>query len=195
MKKTLKIITLTILTLCTISVAAQETPKAEKIKEYSLMLTNISPVNLSIKYKRQIKNKTYFKLGVIDISGSSNTNYPTLSSSYANHNSTFSLGMELGLEFRKQITDKFTFFHGPNVSFTYQTQITKTDNPVLTESQRKSTSKIYNSGITYTLGLLFKLNDHFLLSAEINPGIFDNYRTFDNGQFPQYNSKSDGGNV
>lgn len=195
MKRTLKKITLTILSLCSICALGQETPKAEKIKEYSLTLTNISPFNISLKYKRQIKTKTFLKLGMVDISVNNSTNYPSFSSSYPNHTLILSAGLELGVEFRKPITDNFTFFHGPNVNFTYQTQISKTDNPSLTESQKKTTSQTYTGGASYTLGLLLQLNNHILLSAEINPGISETYRTFDNGQNPQFNSKSNGSTI
>ncbi len=178
---------MTILTISTFCAWGQDTTMTEKIKEYYLTLADISPVNISIKYKRQLKNRTFLKIGLVNISASGyshNRNNPT---SFNTSSFAFSAGLECGLEFRKTITKKFTFFHGPNISFTYNTSISQIDNPALPASQRKTITQTYNGGIPYTLGLLFHLNDHILLTAEINPELFYSYRTLDNKQNPQYN--------
>ena len=194
MKTKQKIISIAILTICSHFAWGQEVPKTDKTKEYFLTLANVSPVNVSIKYKRQLRKRTFLKIGLVDISGNSSSNDPSMSSSYSSQSLSFSAGLEVGVEFRRSVNDKFTFFHGPNLNFTYQKQISETNNPTLSSSQRKTVSQNYTGGISYTLGLSFKLNDHFLLSAEINPGVYNSVRTIDNGQYPQYNDTNNSAN-
>ena len=173
-----------LLTISTLSAFGQDTIKTEKkIKEYILTFADFSPINVSIKYKRQLKSRTFFRIGFVNLKARSTNYYPTNSTSFLTHYYDLSAGLECGLEFRKNITDNFTFFHGPNLSFTYSTNIDKSDNPALPLSRRRSITQIYDYGIPYTFGLLFHLNGHFLLSAEINPALFVYYKS----PSPQYN--------
>jgi hypothetical protein len=186
MKTFYSIILLTGLLFNSLSLSAQDSTKTKKITEYYISLANVSPLNVSIKYKRQLKNNLFFKVGLINLSVTENDNLPSISTSYPTHHLAISSGLLFGLEFRKAITDKFTFYHGINLSFSYSTSISKTDNPNLPLNERKTTSLSYSGAIPYTLGLLFQLNKHFFLSAEINPNItfttgtnsINNNRTF-----------------
>lgn len=189
MKTVSRTITVIILTICTYYALGQDTLKTVKSREYFLTLANISPINVSIKYKHQLRKRTFFKIGLVDISANISNTYASTSTSFANNRISSSVGFECGLEFRKTMTDKFTFFHGPNTSFAYQTQISITQNPALPQSQRKTISQTYAVGIPYTLGLLFHLSNHVLFSAEINPGLFINFWIYDDGQNPKNNYK------
>ncbi len=184
MKMTFKAVTVITLTIYTMCAQGQDTSALEKIKEFYLTPLDISPISVSMKYKQQLKEMSFFKIGLVNLSVNSTTSYPTTSTSFVNRSLSFSAGMEFGLEFRKKISDRFTFFHGPNISFGYQTQVIKSDNPLLSKSQSKSKSKTYIMGIPYTLGILFQLNNHFLLSSELNPGFFINYNEYNSGQDP-----------
>ncbi|MBA3704932.1 MAG: hypothetical protein H0W84_03235 [Bacteroidetes bacterium] len=190
MKIIYKTITLTILTISSLFASGQETVKPEnpkKIKEYFVSLSSFIPLNISIKYKRQLRTKTFLKIGLVDLAGSSTAYSQGLSSTYPIYNTSYSIGLECGFEFRKSLNEKFTFFHGPNLSYTYQTQISKTDNPALLVNQRESVSQTFIGGALYTVGLLYQFSDHFLISAEINPSVFYSFRIFENGQSPEYN--------
>ena len=181
MMKFIKTIILTMLSLCTIFSMGQDSSKTKKNKEYYIGPSDISPLDISIKYKLQLKNKTFFKIGLIDLSARSNSVRPDVSTSFPTSTYNYSAGIEFGIEFRKLKTDKFTFYHGPNINFTYNMAISNTDNPALPKDQRESTNQTFNGGIPYTLGLLFQLNRHFFLSTEINPGIFITRTDRDNG--------------
>lgn len=170
---------------------AQDTIKTEKkVKEYYLGFTDIAPLNVSITYKRQLSKKTFFKIGLISLSASNYNSIPDNSTSYITHSFNYGAGLNIGLEFRRALTDKFTFFHGLNLSYTFSQSISETENPALPVNQRKTTSQRHTGGLPYTFGLLFNLNNHFLFSAEINPGLSINYSTLDNGQNPQFNYTS-----
>jgi hypothetical protein len=190
----LKSIILSILSISTLFAMGQETPKPAKTKEYYLAVVDISPINFSIKYKRQIKNRTFFKIGLVDLSASDQTVSSSLSSTYSTGTSLYSAGLECGIEFRKPISDKLSFFHGPSLSYKYRIDISKTDNPALPPDQRRFESQTMTPGVVYSLGLLFRFNDHFLMSAEINPYVSYSFRTFNSGPYPQYNTKSNTAN-
>lgn len=190
MTKFLKTIILTILCINSISTMGQDTTKTKKIKEYYFTLADISPLNVSIKYKRQLKNRTFLKIGLVNLSAHSSTSFSNASNSYPTRLFGYSAGLESGLEFRKAITDKFTFFHGLNLSFTYETSTNIMDNPTLPTNERRTVIQAYKGGISYTLGLLFKLNNHFLFSAEINPALSFTNSTRDYGQNPSMNYTS-----
>lgn len=187
MKKILETITVTSLSLMTICALGQDTVKTGKLTEY--FLTFNSPINISMTFKRQLKNNTFIKIGLINNSANSYSTYPNTITSFFGSSLSFSSGLNFGFEFRRIITDKFAFFHGPNASFTYQANIFKIDNPALPEKKRKTITQIYNFGIPYTLGLVYQLSSHFFISAEMNPELFLSYGTLDDRPNPENNYK------
>jgi hypothetical protein len=170
---------------------AQDTIKTEKkVREYYLGFTDIAPLNVSIRYKRQLSKKTFFEIGLIKLSASIYNSIPDNTTSYITHSFNYGAGFNTGLEFRRALTDKFTFFHGLNLGYTFNQSIAETENPALPVNQRKTLLQQHGGWLSYTFGLLYKLNNHFLFSAEINPGLSINYITFDNGQNPHLNYTS-----
>ena len=194
MTKFIKTIILIAFTISTISSSGQDTTKTKKIKEYYITLSGFSPLNISIKYKRQLRNRTFCKLGLVDLSFNTRSIFPGTPTTFPTSSTRYSAGIEFGIEFRKSKTEKFTFYHGPNLSFVYNTNINQSDNPALPIDQRTNTTQTYNGGIPYTLGFLFRLNDHFLLSTEINPGLFITFKETDNGSNSLENYSSNSAN-
>lgn len=99
--------------------------------EFYLTIANFSPVNVHLKYKRQIGNKTYFNVALVNLSASSNTVEWQTSTSFPISKLSYSAGIEFGIEFRKQLTKRFSLFHGPNLSLTYRERILKEGDPSL----------------------------------------------------------------
>lgn len=178
MKTTQKAILIAVIIFGSLTGFAQDTVKTKKIREYHLSVNDFSPLNVSIKYKRQLKNNTFFKVGLVNLSGNiagtSNSGY---------YNTSASVGFLVGFEFRKPITDKFTFYHGINLGCSYHATVYETASKTLITENR-------SLQVPYTLGLLFRLNDHFLLSAEINPGINFVHHGNYNGISTTYNFSS-----
>jgi hypothetical protein len=173
----------------TIPSFAQDTTKADKkIREYALSLTSFSSMNVYIRYKRQIKGRTFFKVELINLSGSRSENKPEISSSYGSTQYNLSGGLQCGLEFRKSITNAFTFFHGPNIGLICFSNIAASDNPSIPADETKSFSQNYSLGIPYSLGILFHLNNHFFMSAEINPAVSATWGFHKNSQSPSDNN-------
>ncbi|MES2566268.1 MAG: hypothetical protein V4565_05345 [Bacteroidota bacterium] len=179
---------ITVLFICVYSLTSfgQDTVKT-KIKEYYLTLADFSPVTLQLKYKRQIVKKTYFKIGLVSLGYSENSQVmqdPNLSPSF---NTYYSGGLELGIEFRKHLTKKFSLFHGPNLSFIYNESISRRQDPLISPSDLKSTVQTYRFSIPYSLGILFNVNSNILVAAEINPNISFNHQAYNNNYTPYSN--------
>ena len=189
-----KLIILSFMCVYSLSSFGQDSVKT-RIKEYYLTFANFSPATFQLKYKRQISKKIYFKIGLVNLSASENSqttqdpNYlPTSSSSYSG-------GLEIGLEFRKHLTKKFSLFHGPNLSYIYQKNIFRQEDPAISNFQQRNTTQNYKFSIPYSLGILFNLNSNILIAAEINPNINYNYIEYKSNFNPNTNHISKNINV
>jgi hypothetical protein len=190
MKIQLTIILLSILIFNSFCIVGQDSIKTIKNNEFFFALEDISPVNISIKFKHQLSKNIFYKIGLVNVAGSSNTSLPVNSNSFAIHYYNFSIGLQNGIEFRKKLSEKFSFFHGPNLSFSYKSNITKTENPAIPTDERRDIIQSYIAGIPYTLGLLFQFNNHLLFSAEINPELSVKYSKARYGQNPNFDSEN-----
>ena len=181
MKSILALVTALLLTLSTFTSFAQDSTKSEgKIREYVLTLSNIAPLNVGIRYKKQTREKTFFKVGLVNLNGSISNMDPFLSTYFPFKLYNFSVGFELGFEFRKSLNNSFTFFHGPNVTLATTQRFRKYKDPSASLNNMQTIYQSNNLGLTYTLGILLHLKGHFFMSAEINPGVFYTYSRQEN---------------
>ncbi|MBL7909875.1 MAG: hypothetical protein JNJ41_02325 [Bacteroidia bacterium] len=148
-----------------------------KIKEYHLTFTDFSPVTLQLKYKRQVSREIYFKIGLVSLMVSKNSqvlqysNFPT-------ENFSHSAGLEFGSEFRKHLNKKISLYHGPSLSFIYQKTISRQQDPAIIVNQQKTVAQTYRCSIPYSLGIILNLNSNILITAEVNPTINYNYHEY-----------------
>lgn len=173
--KLISVALLIIFSVASMRMQAQE-ETSEKTKEFSLAFDDFSPITLSIIHKRQLKNNTFLKIGLIDMSLKTSSNFSKNSIRSA---ISYSIGTEAGVEFRKSITENFTIYHGPGISLTYGNYISRIDTLALATVQTPS----YSGSIPYSLGMLVKINEHFLVAAEITPGITVLYRKFNSSNY------------
>jgi len=165
----------------------QDTIK-KKTKEYYLAVANFSPLNIQIKYKKQLGKKSFLKIGLINMSGSFGNQQPNNPTSFPTKTSNLSGGIQIGIEFRKQLTDKFTIFHGPNLNYVYTISTTRTLNPIIPQKEQTNTIEDHTGSIPYTFGLLFNMSKHILIAAEINPSINISQSKTKNGNNANLNS-------
>lgn len=163
------------------SIIAQDSTKT-KIKEYYLTFASFSPFNIQLQFKKQVAKKTFFKLSLVNLSynesysGSSNPNqFPV-------NTTTYSGGLQAGIEFRKNLSKNFSLFHGPNLKAVYNLGISMYLDPAVPKEKQKNTSQTFQGAIPYTLGILFNITPNILISSEINPGVMYNYNWYTDGQ-------------
>ncbi|PKP04152.1 MAG: hypothetical protein CVU11_05985 [Bacteroidetes bacterium HGW-Bacteroidetes-6] len=162
-----------LLVFCT-QLEAQES-SAPKTKEYCFTLpvpTDLSNIQLGFDYKVQLKNQTFLKLSAFSLSFTDQVNDPGSSTGFRSEYLSYSGGIGCGLEFRKNITDKFTFFHGPNIGFSYDYTAYTNDDPSVVLNLRKNSLQSIHYSVSYTLGFMYSISSHILVLAQMNPGIF-----------------------
>ena len=86
--------TVIVFILVSIQLFSQDTLKIQRIKEFHVTLADISPLSIQLKYKKQISDKMYFKLGLINLSYNYSTNYNE-SSSFPIDNEAYSAGIRI----------------------------------------------------------------------------------------------------
>lgn len=163
------------------SIIAQDSTKT-KIKEYYLTFASFSPFNIQLQFKKQVAKKTFFKLSLVNLSYNESHFSGSNSGQISTSSITYSGGLQLGLEFRKHLTKKFSLYHGPNLRATYDLSISRNYNPMIPQQQQKNTTQTLQGAIPYTLGLLFNITDHILIASEINPSIRYDYSWYTDGQ-------------
>src|ERR1044072_1135172 len=82
--------------------------------------TAFSPFRFDLKYKKQVRPRTFFKIGLVNLSaniyGYNNnpaTGFPIRSANYSG-------GLEAGIEFRRPLARRLSFFNGPSLRVIYQ---------------------------------------------------------------------------
>ena len=148
------------------NVAFGQEPSTTRNNEFYLTLADFSPLNVHLKYKKQIGARTYLKFGLVNLSASRTEFIPN--GGAVSTRTTYSGGLEIGIEFRKELTEKLTFFHGPNIRYSYQATIEKMNVPITDD---KTTTDVHIASIPYSIGVLFNLTPKLLLAAEINPSV------------------------
>jgi hypothetical protein len=137
-----------------------------KTKEIHLSIADFSPTNVHLKFKKQMGEKSFYKLGLVNMSLQKYSPKTADTVSVPISSFRYSGGLEFGVEFRKQLAEKLCFFHGPNLSFNYNKGVYSS-----TPDQGESTYQSYRLSIPYTLGFLYNLNSNILLGAEVNPSL------------------------
>ena len=117
--------------------------------------------NRSILYKQQFKQseKRLWSAGVSHL---------TLDLSKLSSNNTVSqygLGLMVGLEFRNPLTEFVSFYHGPSV-FGFGQRYSNLSN---TNPGFSFATTGMGFGVLYNVGLLFKINDNFLVTTQVAP--------------------------
>jgi len=170
---------------CTVAPLKSQTPAASDSlpsmrREFYLSFANFSPVNIALRYKKQINPKTYFKIGLISLSAQATSNKRNDGVSFPVNSQNYSGGVEVGIERRRAITKKLSLFHGPALSVLYQHSFSKNLDPSIPSYQQKVSTDNVRGSIPYTIGLLFQVYNNFYAAVEINPAIYGSYQTVSN---------------
>lgn len=145
--------------------------KPERTKEFYFTLTDFSPLSLGLSYKNQIGRNTFFKIGLVNLSFNHQKRVANDPIQDVLSNTLYSGGVLFGFEFRKSLGKRFTLFHGPNISYSYSHLISRKDNSIILGINERNTAEAHTASIPYSIGFLFEITKHFLISTEVNPSI------------------------
>ncbi|MPM03648.1 hypothetical protein SDC9_49915 [bioreactor metagenome] len=155
---------------------AQET-SSPKTKEYCFSLplpADLSALSFGFDYKMQFKNSTFLKLSALSLSYTNQENTPTSTSDFSTAYMAYSGGLGVGLEFRKNLSDKFTFYHGPGIGVSYQYSENTNNDPAVSLDFRQYSNQTMIYNVNYSLGFMYSVCEHFLVSAQLSASF--NYR-------------------
>ena len=150
---------------------AQEN-NSKRITEYYLTPLSFDRLSFSLKYKRQLKQNKFIKIGLIDLGGYLQNFKPNSSGLFPANTFQYSAGFQVGIEKRKTLNDRFSLFHGPNIGASYRHFQSELLDPALPVSDRKTISRQQVVSLNYTIGALLNVTDRILLAAEVNPGLY-----------------------
>lgn len=159
------------LSICLIQISLAQDSTAKKIKEIHFGVSGISSISFNVTLKRQLNRNVFIRMGAIQLSYALTTNKSSRSFSFPYNGSSYSAGLSMGLEFRKQLNARSYFYHGPNLAYRMQRDIYRTLDPALPVDQQTSSLTRTSPAAYYTLGFLYKVSEHFLLAVEIGPGV------------------------
>lgn len=189
-----KFVFIAVVLVCCVQLSAQES-ETSKTKEYCFSLPfpqNINHITIGFDYKVQLGQSTFLKLSTFDLAFSYSKSNPSSSTNYPTSIISYSGGLGAGLEFRKELTPSFTFFHGPNIGYSYSNMTNATSNPVYDVNHRKMIAQTNNAAFSYTLGFMFKMSNHVFIAAQINPYAGITFYDLNNTMDPGQNYKSTG---
>jgi len=162
---------------------AQDTNSAVKLKnEFLVSTSSLTLSNFSLKYYRSINQKLWYKLALINLSGSYHKTEPSSSSVaiYPTRDFYYSSGVAAGLEKRNYITDKFEMVIGLDLQMTYIYKNHFTDNPNILQELRDNKDITFTPGIGFVIGGYYHAGEHFSFGVEINPQVYYYYEKYNN---------------
>jgi hypothetical protein len=138
----------------------ESTPVAGVSKNHMLSLH--SGYGVGYQYKLRCGEKLWWRLGA-NLSRVSFSSLPT-----ADGNGTtlaFGVGVNLGLEWRKPLTESISFYHGPELGFGDFIQFYGTN------TGSSPTFHYVAMGVAYEFGLMANINQHLAVAGELTPGV------------------------
>jgi hypothetical protein len=150
---------------------------AGKIKEIYLSGDLLKFQNLGLQYKTQIKDNTYFRIGLAGLNIGFNKSNPSPANYLVHITSNISGSFDIGLEKRRSITEALTCFYGINLYNAAIFNRNKTEDPTLPRDLRFLDSFNLESGFGFNSGLVLKIFKDFSISVELSPRILYKYNS------------------
>lgn len=166
-----------VLVLLTQNLFSQESDKP-KIKEIYLTGNLLTFNFFGSQYKSELKNGNFLRIGMTDIHSEVRKQNYALPMTGLPYTSTEISGIfEIGLEKRKQITDKLFAFYGVNFVVSSNFHRNKRQDVSLPLESRRLDDYSINPGFGFNSGLIYSISDEFLISAELTPRLLYHYST------------------
>lgn len=167
---------LTVTIFFTLPALAQDSIRSPYREIY--LSTTFTPFRFDVKFKKQLRPKTFLKIGLVNLSANMNGNDNNVSPGFPIRSVSYSGGLEAGIEFRRGLNKRLTFFNGPSLRVLYQYASTVNTNPQPGQNFRSESAAL---AIPYTLGILYEASRNILVAFEVNPTIQLNTQVSRNG--------------
>lgn len=135
--------------------------------EIHLRFNSLSSFDIGISYKRQLKENRFLVLSLARLSYNFNKIEPEnpLQNIESRHN--MNSAFEIGYEFRNNISEKFVFYHGPNIAYGYSLTKATRENSVLPDEKIESKFNRHNISIPYNIGIMYNFTRNFFITAQL----------------------------
>ena len=159
----------------------------KRIKELHFGVSALNPLSFGLMYKIQLKKNNFFKIGLVNVSGSFNKGKTNNSQNFETNSFGYNIGGQIGFEKRKQVNNKLNFYHGPQIGYEHEFNLSRVFNPSLTQNEQTYISLMRSGFIGYSIGLMHQFNSNFFIGADINPSVSYNIYSINNGLNPSSN--------
>jgi hypothetical protein len=160
--------------LISLNLIAQESIN-ERFKEIYLSGNLLTFNNFGLQYKSEMKNGNYLRIGVTDLNFIFTKSHPASSSLYNSLTTGISGAFDIGIEKRKQLTNKLVGFYGISVTASTDFQRSKTENPTLPKNLRYTDDLSISPGLGFNSGFILNIFNDFFIAAELTPKLYYTY--------------------
>lgn len=138
-------------------------------KEVYLSTSNPFQGGVGVQFKMPLaNNNTYFRMGLMDVHARIISDDAINTFDYDKRNSLLNFATQFGLEKRKSFK-KIILFYGVDIYGKYSYASVFEDDPALPTELRKSNRTVIDIGLAFRSGIMYNLNKHLSIAADINP--------------------------
>jgi hypothetical protein len=137
----------------------------KKQKEIGLVFSGLN--NFGLTFRTGTK-KSMWRLNTLFISGN---NTDKVSDSIKSKQSNSGFGVDIGREYRKEITKDFELRFGADLSFRYNKSKSNYESIRVNYEIRSNEETIYTPGLNLVFGVNYEISHNLVLGAELLPSI------------------------
>lgn len=146
-----------------------------KTRELYLTGIGITDLQFGLQYKASPNGKIFFRYSFINFETSYNKHTPSSTTIFPSSDFHTHLGLEAGIEIRKNINQRMVIYTGLNLIAEGDFMREKSDNPLLPAEFREMDRYTISPGLGLNSGVILNLGSGLMLSAEIAPKILMNF--------------------
>ncbi len=132
-------------------------------KEIGLVFSSLNNFGLTF---RTGTSKSLWRFSTVLLSGGKTVD---TADSLIGMQSNIGFGVKVGKEYRKELVDNLELRFGADISFDYSQYNAERDDKTVNNADRFDQRTTYRPGVNLVFGFNYKLNDNFVIGAEVLP--------------------------
>lgn len=169
MNKAIHILGFLFFSLSVFQSSAQEKAREVYLRTQGSEALSFLSTRVSLEFKNQLKENTFLRVKAQNFTLNSGSIYSPGDNRIIGRNYQFNIAGGIGLEKRKQLNDKLTFFHGPCLNNSFSLEIADINNTVLNASDIKNESFNNSTSLSYNLGMYAELKEWLVIAFQYEP--------------------------